>query len=268
MHLTRPARLSLASIPVLLLAASALRAQEPARTPAVSTAPSVSFDVAALAKDRFRGSIEAMALGRFTVGLSGSYSHTTDQEYSVYPNDYATMNRTGVAPRCAYPESFSCISPYQRNTPRYRAWALDLAIRYYPSVLSFRNGPSRMMVYAGEFVGYHWRTWSEQGIYYYRYGPDDPVPLMSSDSVISPYPDTMPRYPLPPGTYPIRTNPIRRTLDAIQPGVEFGVRLLPFSRLFIDVGGRFTLVTIEDPMQRVLKGDIESRLVVAGGLVW
>jgi hypothetical protein len=268
MHLTRPARLSFASIPVLLLAASALRAQEPAPAPAVPTAPSVSFDVAALARDRFRGSLEAMALGRFTVGLSGSYSHTVDQEYSVYPPyDYATMNRPmSYDPYyCAYPESFSCISPYQQSTPRYRAWALDLAIRYYPSVLSFQNGPSRMMVYVGEFVGYHWRTWNEQVVYYYGIGVDDAVQLMAprDTTIIVMRPDTMPRYPIWPGP-----NPIRRTLNAIQPGVEFGVRFLPFSRLFIDVGGRFTLVTIEDPTQRVLKGNIESRLVVAGGLVW
>jgi hypothetical protein len=260
MHLTRPARLSLALIPALLLAASALRAQEPARAPAVPTAPSVSFDVAALAKNRFRGGIEAMALGRFTVGLSGSYSHTVDQNYYEY-----ALNRTMLVDGyyCAYPESFSCIGPYWNTPTRYRAWALDLAIRYYPSVLSFQNGPSRMMVYVGEFVGYHWRTWDEQGIYYYPYGLDDAVPRVSPDSVIPPYPDTMPVYPIWPGP-----NPIRHTLSAIQPGVEFGVRLLPFSRLFIDVGGRFTLVTIEDPMQRALKGNIESRLVVAGGLVW
>jgi hypothetical protein len=266
MHLTRPARLSLALIPVLLLAASALRAQEPARAPAVPTSRSVSFDVAALAKDHFRGSIEAMALGRFTVGLSGSYSHTVDQVYSVYaPYDYATMNRLWEPGCYAAPESFSCIGPYWNTPPRYRAWALDLSIRYYPSVLSFQNGPSRTMVYVGEFVGYHWRTWDEQGPYYYgAYGPDDAMPRVSSDSVIPPYPDTaFPRYPIWPGP-----NPIRRTLDAIQPGVELGVRFLPFSGLFIDVGGRFTLVTIEDPMQRALKGNVESRLVVAGGLVW
>ena len=263
MHLTCPARLSFASIPILLLAASALRAQEPAPAPAVLTAPSVSFDVAALAKNRFRGSIEAMSLGRFTVGLSGSYSHTVDQDYYTYP-----LNRTmSYDPYyCAYPESFSCVGPHWSTPPRYRAWALDLAIRYYPSVLSFQNGPSRMMVYVGEFVGYHWRTWNEQGIYYYRgYGPDDPVPLMAprDTAIIVIRPDTMPRYPIWPGP-----NPIRRTLNAIQPGVEFGVRLLPFSRLFIDVGGRFTLVTIEDPTQRVLKGNVESRLVVAGGISW
>ena len=256
MHLPRPARLLLALIPVLLLAAAPLRAQEPARAPAVPTTRSLSYDVAALAKDRFRGGLEALAFQRFTVGLSGSYSHTVDQEYYAYP-----MNRTLYDPYYCAPEMSSCIGPYWNTPPRYRAWALDLAIRYYPSVLSFQNGPSRMMVYVGEFVGYHWRTWDEERIYYYGYGPDDPVPLESSDSVIPP-PGTMPPYIWP------GPNPIRRTLNAIQPGVEFGVRLLPFSGLFIDVGGRFTLVTIEDPMQRVLKGNVESRLVVAGGISW
>lgn len=258
MHLTRPARLSLALIPVLLSAAPVLKGQSPARAPAVPTARSVSFDVAAVAKDRFRGSLEALAFQRFTVGLSGSYSHTVDREDFLYP-----LNRTLADPYYCAPEMSSCWYPYWNTPPRYRAWALDLAIRYYPSVLSFQNGPSRMMVYVGEYVGYHWRAWDEQGPYYYRYGPDDPVPLEPSDSVSPPYPDTLPRYPIWPGP-----NPIRRTLNAIQPGVEFGVRLLPFSGLFIDVGGRFTLVTIEDPMQRVLKGNVESRLVVAGGISW
>ena len=255
MHLPRPARLSLALVPVLLLAAPALRGQNPARGPAVPTTRSLSFDVAAVAKDRIRGSLEAVAFERFTVGLSGSYSHTVDQEYYAYP-----MNRTLYDPYYCAPEMSSCIGPYWNTPPRYRAWALDLAIRYYPSVLSFRNGPSRMMAYVGEFVGYHWRTWDEQ-VVYYRYGPDDPVALESSDSVIPP-PGTMPPYIWP------GPNPIRRTLNAIQPGLEVGVRLLPFSGLFIDVGGRFTLVTIEDPMQRVLKGNVESRLVVAGGISW
>lgn len=256
MHLTRPARMSLALIPVLLSAAPVLQGQNPARAPAVPTARSLSFDVAALAKDRFRGSLEALAFQRLTVGLSGSYSHTVDREYYAYP-----MNLTHIDPYYCAPEMSSCWYPYWNTPPRYRAWALDLAVRYYPSVLAFQNGPSRMMAYVGEFVGYHWRTWDEQ-VVYYRYGPDDPVVLpMSSDSVIPP-PGTMPPYIWP------GPNPIRRTLNAIQPGVEFGVRLLPFSGLFVDVGGRFTLVTIEDPMQRVLKGNVESRLVVAGGLVW
>jgi len=263
MHLTCPARLSLALIPVLLSAAPALRGQEPAGAPAVPTARSLSFDVAAVAKDRFRGSLEALAFGRLTVGLSGSYSHTVDRESYPYPM-YMDRTTSYDPYYCAYSESVYCIGPYWSTPPRYRAWALDLAIRYYPSFLSFRNGPSRMMAYVGEFVGYHWRTWDEQVVYYYRYGPDDPVPLMLQDSVIPPYPDTIPQYP---GIWP-GPNPIRRTLNAIQPGLEVGVRLLPFSGLFIDVGGRFTLVTIEDPMQRVLKGNVESRLVVAAGMSW
>jgi len=44
--------------------------------------------------------------------------------------------------------------------------------------------------------------------------------------------------------------------------------LLPFRRLFIEAGGRFTLVTLDDPMQRAQLGDVESRLVIAAGIVW
>lgn len=262
-----PRRLLLALAPALLFTAAPLGAQEPEPAPAVPTTGSVSFDVAALARDRIRGGIEALALGRFTVGLSGSYSHTVDQDYNVYPYPYATLDRTWVEPTCLYPESFSCLPPYyQQSTPRYRAWALDLSLRYYPSLLAFQNGPSRMMVYLGEFVGYHWRTWDEQ-TYYYRYGPDVPMPLMAprdTGVVILP-PDTFPQqYPIVwPGP-----SLVRHTLSAIQPGLEAGVRLLPFSRLFIDVGGRWTLVTIEDPMQRTLKGNVESRLAVSAGLVF
>lgn len=262
-----PSRLFLALAPTLLLAAPPLGAQAQ-DAPAVPTTRSVSFDVAALARDRIRGGFEALALGRFTVGLSGSYSHTVDQDFNVYPYPYGTRQIALYEPSCVNPEGFSCLPPYYpyyQTTPRYRAWALDLSLRYYPSVLAFQNGPSRMMVYVGEFVGYHWRTWDEQA-WYYRYGPDDPMPLMAPrDTVVVIRPDTIPQqYPMP---WPA-PNLVRHTLSAIQPGVEVGVRLLPFSRLFIDVGGRWTLVTIEDPMQRTLKGNVESRLMVAAGLVW
>jgi len=176
------------------------------------------------------------------------------------------MNRAWEPGCYSAPESFSCIYPYPQESPRYRAWALDLSVRYYPSVLSFQNGPSRMMVYVGEFVGYHWRTWDEEQIYALPYGVDDPMPLMAPrDTAVVIRPDTLPQqYPMP---WP-RPSLLRHTLHAIQPGAELGVRLLPFGRLFIDVGARWTLVTIEDPMQRTLKGNIESRLMVAGGVAF
>ena len=255
-------RTLLALAPALLIAAvpAAVRAQD---APSVPTVRSVYFDVGALARDRIRGGLEALAVGRFTVGLAGSYSHTVDQDGYTYLYGTRQVDVNGVY--CAYPESFSCVGP-MANPSRYRAWALDLSVRWYPSFLSFQNGPSRMMAYVGEFVGYHWRTWDEQ-VWYYGYGVDDVVPVMASrDTVIPPASDTLPWYP----SYPIAPgpNPIRHTLNAIQPGAEVGVRLVPFRRLLIDVGARFMLVTIDDPLQRTLKGDVESRLVVAGGLAF
>jgi len=253
-------RTLLALAPALLLAAvpAAVRAQD---APSVPTVRSVYFDVGALARDRIRGGLEALAVGRFTVGLAGTYSHTIDQDGYLYPLGVREAFQNDAY--CAYPESFSCIGPWS-NVSRYRAWALDLSVRYYPSFLSFQNGPSRMMAYVGEFVGYHWRTWDEQ-VWYYGYGVDDVVPVMASRDTLIPPVDTLPwnPYPIAPGP-----NPIRHTLNAIQPGVEVGVRLVPFSRLLIDVGARFMLVTIDDPLERTPKGNVESRLVVAGGLVF
>ena len=231
---------------LLALAAALLVAavHAPARAQVTRSIPTVRgayFDAGALKRDRIRGGLEALAFGRFTIGLAGSYSHAVDRDGYIYWN--RPRGRYAIEVCCDHPESYSCMEAV--STPsRYRTWALDLSLRYYPSFLSFQDRPSRMWAYVGEFVGYHWRTWDEQ-VWYVPYPPN-------------PYAD----YNYFAG--PMR--PIRRTLNAIQPGVEVGVRLVPFSRLLIDAGARFTLVTVDDPLQRMSKWNVESRLVVAGGI--
>jgi len=57
-------------------------------------------------------------------------------------------------------------------------------------------------------------------------------------------------------------------LDGWEPGIEVGARIAPLPHVFIDVGGWWKLVRIEDPMQRKQPGDVESKLVVAVGIGW
>jgi len=267
-------------IVVPFLAAGTLAAQAPAPLPPpAAPAPtdrSVWFDAGALLEHQIRAGFEGLALGRYTVGVSITYddrAHPRDDVY--YPMGYAEP-QPYVAIRDPYPCGdvrylalcTSSYYPYGGDSPRYRAWGLNLAARYYPAFFSFRNGPTRMMVYAGGFLGFHWRV-SEEAQPYYYYNPlvdTDPRPLVPQDSVVVLPPDTMPnvnRYPMPPWT-----SQLRRTISGLQPGLEIGVRLLPVGGLFVEFGGRFSLIMIDDPRQRTRLGDVESRLVIAGGIAW
>ena len=266
-------------IVVSLLAASTLAAQAPAprpqAVPPVPTQHSLWFDAGALGEHQIRAGFEAIAVGRYTFGLSVTYDDRAhpraDDVYPIayeYPQSYSGVRDPQPCgdPRflalCAYQ-----YYPYSGESPRYRAWSFNLAARYYPPFFSFRNGPSRMMVYAGGFVGFHWRTSQEvQPIYYANPLADNsPVPLAPRDSVILP-PDST-RIPL---YYPDSPSPnlLRRTISGLQPGLEIGVRLLPVGGFFIEAGGRFSLVTIDDPLQRSRLGDVESRLVLGAGIAW
>lgn len=293
MYLSRPALFSLGfATALVVVSAGALRAQTPTpRTPPVPTMRSVSFDFAGLDRERYRAGVEAVAFGRLTVGFSVAYSNRPDREgqpgpvplRGYDPDDRNVCVESSSGPRCVPSglpndpmpcyESFSgpgCVSPWPYDgDEHYRAWSADLALRYYPSILSFENGPSRMMVYVGEFVSYHWRTWDEQVVYYYD-GTRGPY-MAPQDTVIEPpRPDSVPIIIRPPYPYPIvpGPNPIRHSLHGFEPGVEVGVRLLPLGKLFVEVGGRFTLVTIEDPRRRTRPGDVESRLTIAAGFGW
>jgi hypothetical protein len=68
----------------------------------------------------------------------------------------------------------------------------------------------------------------------------------------------------PPGGNSVYT----QILHGWEPGVEFGVRLLPMRRMVMDVGGRFRLATIEDYRSGTRAGGVDSRLVVAVGVGW
>jgi hypothetical protein len=274
MHRFRSLRAPCVTACLLAASAAAGRTQTaPTPTSAAPTTRSVWFDVGALTIDQIRAGVEAIPLSRFTAGLSVAYSHTPHpRDVPVPPYAYLADPGTGVRPVSCDPRMLTlCVDPayYYGDPPRYRAWAFNLAVRYYPEPLSFRNGAARMMVYAGGYVGYHWRTWDENPVYYYG----RPVPLAATPELqqpaLSPTDSVIP-LPPPGGYYPVACclNPIRHTLKGVEPGVELGVRLLPIGPLFIEAGGRFTLAVIDDPMQRVRPGDVETRLVVAGGIAW
>jgi hypothetical protein len=53
-----------------------------------------------------------------------------------------------------------------------------------------------------------------------------------------------------------------------EPGVEIGLRARALGPLFVDVGGWFKLVTVDDPTQRIRPGHLDSRLVAAVGIGW
>ena len=46
------------------------------------------------------------------------------------------------------------------------------------------------------------------------------------------------------------------------------MRLEPLGPLFVDVGGWFKLVTVDDPTQRLRPGQLDARLVAAVGIGW
>jgi len=123
----------------------------------------------------------------------------------------------------------------------YIAWSLDLAVRYYPAALSFDDPRRRLMVYVGEFVGYQWRTIARA-----LYPPDIlcAAPACSSGVVDNQH------------------------LTGWEPGAEVGVRLRPLEPVFVDVGGWFKIVGVDDPTQRIRPGHLDSRLVVALGIGW
>ena len=226
-----------------LLVATSLAAQTPPSrrdsAPAAAVVPrrSASFDVAALVDGEQRFGLEPLVFGRWTIGLVGAHRGTRVSQTVVPP--------VGIIPQvipCAQP---GC-GPYQSGSST-SAWSLDLAVRYYPAFLSV-NGPGhQLMLYVGEFIGYHRRTLT---------GTAYPLPLAG-------------------GTYPAPPNPMNyvpaaepQILSGWEPGAELGVRLLPLGPLFLDVGGWFKLVTIDDPTARLRPGQVDARLVVAAGIGW
>ncbi|MDP3774786.1 MAG: hypothetical protein Q8Q85_11030 [Gemmatimonadales bacterium] len=121
------------------------------------------------------------------------------------------------------------------------------------------------MVYVGEFIGYHRRRVEQTIVYYYGCPYCESPPPLPPDSLLTPPPDS--GY-YPPIYIPPSVSRFTRNLRGWEPGVEIGVRLIPASPVFIDVGGWFKFVTVDDPMQRIRPGDVDSRFVVAVGIGW
>jgi hypothetical protein len=259
-----------------LLGAGAAAAQAPPlapQVPPVAPPHSVWFDAAALADDEFRGGVEAFTVGRFTLGASVAYSHTGHPPVLTGPIAYAGTDRTIAGDPYAICNPQFCGGGYSNgDAQRYRAWTASFTARFYPAAFSFRNGASRMMVYAGAHAGFRWSTWDESVVYdpcpYCAYplagsapgGAPRPTPADSVNVFLPPNP-----YPYPIISGP---NPVRHSRGGFEPGLDVGVRFLPVGPLFLEFGGRFTLVTADDAMRRTRPGDVESRLVLAAGLAW
>jgi hypothetical protein len=233
--------LRLAILPLLVAASLAAQAPAPSNapaTPAAAVAPdrTAFFDVAALIGSRERFGLEPLVFGRWTVGLVAAHSHSG----ASAPVLTAPIGIPDAVMPCP---SFGCGPQYPAGWSSYNAWSLDFAARYYPAALTSSDARRRFMVYVGEFVGYQWRTINRIS---YAYPLFAPCPA--------------------PGC----TDPVNETqrLSGWEPGAEIGMRLRPLEPLFIDVGGWFKLVRLNDPTQRLRPGDLDSRLVVAVGVGW
>ena len=53
-----------------------------------------------------------------------------------------------------------------------------------------------------------------------------------------------------------------------EPGAEVGLRARTLGPVFVDVGGWFKLVTVDDPTQDIRPGHLDSRFVAAVGIGW
>lgn len=236
--------LRLAVLP--LLVATSLAAQTPPSradsAPAAVVVPrrTASFDVAALVDGEQRFGLEPLVFGRWTVGLVGAHRGTR-------------ASQTLVPPMGVIPAIIPCVSPgcgsYPSGTSGTSDWSLALAVRYYPAILSVSGPGHRLMLYVGEFIGYHQRTIT--GSYYAV--PLGQVPAIGAtgSNPVMPWPSTD-----------------RQRLTGWEPGAELGVRVSPLGPLFLDVGGWFKLVTIDDPTARLRPGQVDARLVASVGIGW
>jgi hypothetical protein len=240
----------------------ALAAQTPAPSPArgprvpLPVSRAVSADLAAARDHTARLLVEPLVFGRVSVGFSGSFTDQAEVPWYPYPIMYAADPYPGA------PCPPNCYGP--PTEPDYQAWSIDLNLRWYPALLSLNTPQAKAMLYVGEFIGFTQRRATNTG---YIYCPvcAEPVPLDSgvvvpNDSVIGgPYPYPYPR----PGPYPNT-----QTFEAIEPGVEAGVRIQASRQVFFDIGGRWRLVRVDDPYSTKRPGDVDPRLVVSAGLSW
>jgi hypothetical protein len=243
--------LRLAVLPLLIAASLAAQTPPPSSStpPAAVVAPrrAAFFDVAALVDSRERFGLEPLVFGRWTVGLIGSHRHSSPAP----PLLAAPLGGGGASVPTVLCPITGCPSPYPGPASSYDAWSLDLAVRYYPAALSLAAPQRRLMVYLGEFVGYHRSTLS-QLLY-------PPVPLNETGIPCSGASGCL--------AFP---SPIteQQAYAGWEPGAEIGVRLIPLAPLFVDVGGSFRLVTVDVPTQRTRPGEVDARLVAAVGIGW
>ncbi|MGD0992459.1 MAG: hypothetical protein ABR998_08310 [Gemmatimonadales bacterium] len=246
--------LRLALLPLLVATSLAAQTPAPSTAPpapvaAVAPARTAFLDLAALVGNRQRFGLEPLVFGRWTVGLIGSHYSTGSPTY------YGALVVTDLNLPGNVTNGFctieGCPPTSSGASSSYTAWSLDFAVRYYPAALSLNDPHRRLMVYIGEFVGYQWRTLT-QVLY-----PPVAVPLAGSTPV-APCP-----YPGCSGQFIQKQN-----FTGWEPGAEVGVRLKPLDPLFIDVGGWFKIVGVDDPYQRLKPGQLDARLVAAVGIGW
>ena len=132
--------------------------------------------------------------------------------------------------------STACCQPVAGTTWRDNSWSIGLAVRFGPPALPvlLRN---RLTVYAGATMAYRWSD--------LRY--------------VSPLWNT-------PGG-PAQSREYQRH-TGWEPGIEVGSRLRAVGPLFIDVGGWFRLVRLDDPTEAVAPGRVQSHLAAAVGIGW
>lgn len=226
--------LRLAVLP--LLVATSLAAQAPvpsadSSAPAATVAPqrTVFFDFAALANYRERFGLEPLVLGRWAIGLIGTHSSMLPPIKVEYLN--GPLMGPSAAQTVLCPIGGCQFDP--ASVTSYNAWSLDAAVRYYPATLSFGDARwGRITVYLGAFTGYQWRAITQVSA---------AGPLVSED---------------------------RTVITGVEPGTELGLRFKPLAPIFVDVGGWFKLVRLDDPGQSLRPGQLDARLVTAVGIGW
>jgi len=246
--------LRFAVLPLLVATSLAAQAPEPSIAPpapvaAAAPARTAFLDLAALVGDRQRFGLEPLVFGRWTVGLIGSHYSTGSPTYYGTPV-VTDLNVPGTVTIGLCPIG-GCPPTGSGSTSSYAAWSLDFAVRYYPAALSLNDPRRRLMVYIGEFVGYQWRTITQVSY------PPVAVPLAGSTQAM-------------PCAYPGCSGQViqKQHFTGWEPGAEVGVRLKPLDPLFIDVGGWFKIVGVDDPYQRLTPGQVDARLVAAVGVGW
>lgn len=233
--------------------------QSPAAAPAAGprvplpVTRAASFDLAAARDHAARILVEPLVFGRVSVGFSGSYTDKMEVPWYGYP----TIMYADPLPGAPCPPN--CYGP--PGEPDYSAWTIDLNLRWYPAQLSLNAEQAKAMIYVGEFIGFTQRRATTNG---YIYCPVCAYPEPLDSSVVVPYDSTMPPYPLPPWS----PSPVTSTFEAIEPGIEAGVRVQASRHVFFDVGGRWRLVRVDDPYSKKRPGDVDPRLVVSAGLSW